>query len=385
MAGACLIALVLGGCASQNMSSTAWPAARTVDAGTLEATQVGAGEHVAQMTLGDNGTRLYVTGNADNTLTVINTQTHQVERTIDGGTFETGLGGCPDNFCKGRGAAGVAITPGGHTALVSSMRPDAVSRIDLATGQITANADVARFPRDIAISSDGQRAYIMNSVANSVSALDVKTMTPVGEPIALIGGDARYLPFGRYIGMWLSPNDRKLFVYNAKRDTIDRFDTKTLEQDQADEVRYRFQTLVASPSRSRVAIADKNGVSIVDGNTLELQKRLSYCGYGPRDYPTMALSRGGRYLAFHTSRSANTWVIDTQSGEAVRRYPAKDFVMGLLFSPNDATLYALNGDDTVSFFDTATTQALEDDRRSTAPRFCTPFKTMSVTEEKQAR
>lgn len=132
---ACAVVVALGGCAAQRMPASALPQARTVDAGAWQADRVEVGEQAAQMTLGDDGARLYVTGNGDNTLTVVNTRTHQVAKTIDGGEFETGLGSCPHNFCKGRGAAGVAVASGGDIAWVSSMKPDALSRVDLATGQ----------------------------------------------------------------------------------------------------------------------------------------------------------------------------------------------------------------------------------------------------------
>lgn len=225
----------------------------------------------------------------------------------------------------------------------------------------------------------------MNSVANSISVVDLDTLSTIGEPLALIGGDARYMPFGRYLGMWLSPKGDRLFVYNAKRGTIDRFDTDTLQQTGADKVRYRFMTLAASPARHRVAIADKQGVSIADGRDLAMEKRLSYCGYGNYSYPTMALSAGGRYLAFHARRSPDTWIVDTQSGETVRRYPVDGYVMGLAFSPDGATLYQLNGDDSVSFYDTSTTLDIGEEAGASGPRFCTPFQKISVDEEQQAR
>ena len=323
----------------------------------------------AQMTVAKDGSLLYVTDNAGNALVVVDARTHQVVKIIHGGDSEAGSDGCPHNFCRGMGATGVALSPTGDSVYVSSLKADTFSKIDLHSGKVVAEVKVGRFPRDVVVSLDGRRAYVMNSVDDSVSAVDLDTMTSSGAPLKLAGDGAANLPFGRYLGIWLSPDGDRLLVKNATSGLVDAFDTRRLQQAGAYRLNLGVSTVAANPKAERVAIADDLGVSILSSKTMGLQTRLSFnCnpmeqfGGGGFDHPTMAWSDDGRHLAVHPSQSDIVWVVDTADGEVVRRFPLADgTAYSMVFSPSGDMLYILDGSGSVHFADMSKTLAFPTD------------------------
>lgn len=388
-----LAVFLLGGCVSASLKhvkheSLQAPTIVKPDDWIFESVSVG--KAPVNIVLGDHGRRLFATGNGDNTLTLIDTRSGKVIHTIDGGEFAAGLGGCPHNFCKGRGAAGAAIAPNGDIAYVSSMSKNAVSKIDLSTGDIVAEANVGQFPRQMAIAPDGHRLYVFNGVSNTISVIDTATMSSVGKPLTLLGGDASRMVWGRYLGMWLSPEGNRLFVFNANDGAIYRFDTDTLKRSGATRLGYDFQTLASSASGHRyVAIADKVGISIVNGETMAMQQRLNYCGRRRApERPTMAVSPDGRYLALHGRGSPVIRIVDTHSAKVVRKFPSKRgiYVYDMTFSPGMSRLYLLGSKDTrgkVLTYNMDESLPLDNASWRTPAKLCTFFRPVSPSDHEQ--
>jgi DNA-binding beta-propeller fold protein YncE len=69
-------------------------------------------------------------------------------------------------------AWGLAVTPDGATAIVSSAWTHQVSAVDLAARKVRWSVDVAREPRGIAVRADGAAAYVTHLVGARLTRLD---------------------------------------------------------------------------------------------------------------------------------------------------------------------------------------------------------------------
>ena len=86
---------------------------------------------------------------------------------------------------SGGGASGrsIAITPDGDFAYVTNVGIDNVSVIDLTTNTVTATVRVGAEPKGIAITPDGTFAYVANERSPyplTVSVIDLATNTVTG-------------------------------------------------------------------------------------------------------------------------------------------------------------------------------------------------------------
>ena len=130
------------------------------------------------------GTRVYVTSNSANNVSVIDTGSNTVVATV----------------AVGGGPQGVAVNPTGTRAYVANSGPNTVSVIDTATNTVIATVSAGgTTPIGTTVTPDGTRLYVVNRDSNAVAVIDTSTNTVVATvavgtaPIALglfIGGAA---------------------------------------------------------------------------------------------------------------------------------------------------------------------------------------------------
>jgi len=102
---------------------------------------------------------------------------------------------------------GLALSPAGDRLYVSNSQADSVSVIDLATLQVTATwplkspADSqVRTPRELAVSPDGSRLYVSNQAAGTVSIFDTGNGRVITETaVGLSPRGIDFLPDGRAV------------------------------------------------------------------------------------------------------------------------------------------------------------------------------------------
>jgi YVTN family beta-propeller protein len=95
-----------------------------------------------------------------NTLSVIDSQKHEIIKTIP----------------TGKNPEYVKLFPDERFAYVTNLGEDTVSKIDLRTLEVIKNKiSVGKGPHGIAFSEDGQTAYISNMKGNNVSVIDTST------------------------------------------------------------------------------------------------------------------------------------------------------------------------------------------------------------------
>ena len=79
----------------------------------------------------------------------------------------------------GGAPVGVAITPNGEYAYVTNngIHSDTVSVINTTTNTVTATVTVGSYPWGVAITPNGEYAYVTNQFSNSVSVISTATNT----------------------------------------------------------------------------------------------------------------------------------------------------------------------------------------------------------------
>ncbi|MFL5736775.1 MAG: bifunctional YncE family protein/alkaline phosphatase family protein [Actinomycetota bacterium] len=118
-----------------------------------------AGAYPAGIALSSSARRLYVVGNLDDTLYVVNTQTARVVNTV-------AVGHLP---------FGVALSLDGSRGFVSNWGQQTVSVVDTQTNKVIRTVKVGLHPGAIAASPTRNEIYVANSDSDSVSVLDGAT------------------------------------------------------------------------------------------------------------------------------------------------------------------------------------------------------------------
>jgi len=148
------------------------------------------------------GDRVYVTNNGNDSVSAIDTATHQVIATIP----------------VGQKPMGIAITPNGQEVYATNQKDGTVSVIDTTTLTVIATIPTGHLCQRVVITHDGTKAFVQNGYSDTVSAIDTATHTviatlPVGHhPWAILG----------------SPDDLKLYVCNATDTTVSVIDIPSL-------------------------------------------------------------------------------------------------------------------------------------------------------------
>lgn len=157
-------------------------------------------------------TNAYITDLCGNGIFVIDTATNTVVTLIP--------------FPSDSGPLGIALTPDGRRAYVTSLFPDSVrgglSVIDIATHTEIAHISsddpngVGIFTSAVAITPDGTRAYVTDG--GGVSVIDTATITVIAS--LPVGGTS---PFG----VAITPDSKRAYVVNHGSSSVSVIDTAT--------------------------------------------------------------------------------------------------------------------------------------------------------------
>jgi YVTN family beta-propeller protein len=115
----------------------------------------------------DDGTRAYVSGENDGTITVADAKTHKVLRTIK----------LQGDLTR---PVGMAISPDVKRLYTVPGRSRNLLSVDIATGKVLASVEVGPRPWGVAISPDGATLFTANGSSNDVSVVDAASMKVVG-------------------------------------------------------------------------------------------------------------------------------------------------------------------------------------------------------------
>lgn len=142
-----------------------------------------------------DGTRVYVTNNSHDTVSVIDTLTNTVVDTI----------------IVGQSPWGIAITPDGTRAYVAN-RSGTISVIDTSTNTVIATITDSAGPLGIVLTPDGARAYVSNALG-SVSVVDTSTNTIVTDiPVTDFPVPGFGFPAFNLVAIAITPDGTRAYV-----------------------------------------------------------------------------------------------------------------------------------------------------------------------------
>jgi YVTN family beta-propeller protein len=304
----------------------------------------------------------YITNEASDTVSVINTATDTVIATIP-------VGDAP---------RGVAVSPDGRKVYITSVGSNTVSVIDTASNTVTATIPVGLDPVGVAVTPDGSKVYVANLGSNTVSVIDTAsntvTATIPGFVFPPIIGGVATSPFG----LAVSPDGSKVYVTNflspfgggvSVIDTASNTETAAIPVGGSSIPGNPPFGVAVTPDGSKVYVADADDpfhnvrftpVSVIDtaSNTVTASIPI-----GPVPVPQLggsvpfgvAVSPDGRTV-YVTSRALNTVsVIDTASNMVTATIPVGLDPVGVAVTSDGSKVYVANaGSSTVSVIATAT-------------------------------
>jgi YVTN family beta-propeller protein len=206
---------------------------------------------------------------------------------------------------------GIAITPDGQRAYVASQLSDSISVIDTATDAVS-----ARIPlpdggglANIAITPDGQRAYVTGPGQSPVFVIDISSNTMFGMPI-----DAGT----KSSGIAISPNGRLAYVANTNLSgSVTVIDTAT-NTVIATTALDNFPSAVAFTPDGTLAYVTQAGINSNGEFTISMIDTASHAVFGSPiavgSFPTsIAITADGLQAYVGNEGSSTVSVIDTAS------------------------------------------------------------------------
>ena len=154
-----------------------------------------------------DGTRIYVANQAQGgfgTVTVIDSTNDSVVTTVPIGS--------------GSGPSGIAVHPDGSRVYVANVGTgsspgNTVTIIDTATNVIIKNVTVGTAPRHLGFTPDGRFVYVSNVASDNLSVIDTTTDTAVGAPFSVAAGPG---------GIAISADGNRAYVANGGPEVFSR-------------------------------------------------------------------------------------------------------------------------------------------------------------------
>ncbi|HTJ69142.1 MAG TPA: GH92 family glycosyl hydrolase [Actinospica sp.] len=225
------------------------------------------------------GGKLFVANNNTNDVTVIDTSTNAVVATIAVGSV----------------AADVAATPDGKTVWVTNFSDGTVQPIDVATLTAGTPVTVGSEPERLAVSPDGTQLWVANQGSGTVSDVNLATDT-VSHTIAV--GAA---PFG----VAVTPDSGKVFITNGGGSSVSVIDSATDAVTATIPVGAGPQYVQISPNGQTAYVADSGagGITPIDLGTLTAG--------------TFIPTGSGAYAVGFSPDGSTAWAVDSNVNNVV--------------------------------------------------------------------
>ncbi|HWG28664.1 GH92 family glycosyl hydrolase [Actinospica sp.] len=225
------------------------------------------------------GGKLFVANNNTNNVTVIDTSTNAVLANVPVGSV----------------AADVAATPDGKTVWVTNFGDGTVQPIDVATLAAGKPVTVGGQPERLAVSPDGTRLWVANQGSGTVSDVNLATDT-VSHTIAV--GAA---PFG----VAVTPDSGKVFVTNGGGSSVSVIDAATDAVTATIPVGAGPQYVQISPNGQTAYVADSGtgGITPIDVSTLTAGSFIA--------------TGSGAYAVGFSPDGTTAWVVDSNVNNVV--------------------------------------------------------------------
>ncbi len=222
-------------------------------------------------------------GDADGTVSVIDSATNSVVTTVEVGTNPLGVAVSPDgdrvyvthqrvagtvtildaasndvvgSVAVGAGPSGVSVKLPGTKVYVVNRDDKTVSVLDVATGLVIATIPVGNNPLGVAVSPAGTPAYVVNKGSDSVSVIDTNLDAVVAT--VDVGNDPTHVA--------VHPNGGRIFVSNGSNSSVSVIDAATNTVVATVPVGNTPEGIAFDPGGTRAYVANNgpNTVSIID-------------------------------------------------------------------------------------------------------------------------
>ncbi|EPL8004572.1 rhomboid family intramembrane serine protease [Klebsiella aerogenes] len=311
---------------------------------------------IQDMVISHDGRTLYAAVEDKNTITVYSLEQHKTLRTITGPV--------PAKNEKGRSLSGVRalkLSPDETLLYATGFEADSLSVIRVATGEIVQTIATGRGPDALVISRDGKRAWVMNRIGNSITAINLETYKPTGTtPLEQYDGFTR--DNYKISPLALSSDEKTLLASGMNRSKIVRIDADTLQKVDYPAGNTDGNTYVFGfrPETGDVILADSLGIARIERKSQQSKRLSQWCNYDR--YSIEAISPDSRYIALSSNRlSGIVVVINVDAGQAVGAYPT-DGIRQIRFSADGKRIYVL-GENALTELDRQKSLSLRDSSR----------------------
>jgi DNA-binding beta-propeller fold protein YncE len=221
----------------------------------------------------------------------------------------------------------------------------------MTTGKIVRTLPLGQFPRAIIVSRDQQRAYVHNTLSNTVSVIDLAQWKVVKNLV--LDGQGRTLSEDSLVPLWFSADGRRLFVLNEPARQVEIYDTSSLAHLKSAIPQTVFQRAAPYAGADKTALAlAKDRLLLVDEESLQHRRAWAFCDAIDGGELAGVRDAQGRNLAAVSHRNDTTvYIVNVDSGATIGTYPTASGVVHLEFSPDGQTLYALGENGVLSLID----------------------------------
>ncbi|ORB27544.1 Ig-like domain-containing protein [Mycolicibacterium parafortuitum] len=266
--------------------------------------------------LATTDTRAYLAHNAGKSITVIDTLTGTVVRTISLRTAPTSL----------------AVAPDGGRLYISNSAAGTVSVLDTATDTVIRTIRVGKAPTAIAVNANGTRVYVVNSDDGTVSKISTLTNSVVGKVYGVSEGVSEIA---------VSPDGSTVYTLSSTTGVITQFTSTALVATVIDSVSTGSAGITFSADGSRVFVADLAGsVKIFDATSRRLVDSITVSAGDPFD---IAVSPDGTTLFVARSDDGKLSVFDIATKTEVKSVIANPYEVDgpplISVSPDGTQLY----------------------------------------------
>ena len=269
----------------------------------------------------------YVANSANGTVSVINTATNTVTKTLT----------------VGSNPYAVTLTPSGSFAYITNGNSSSVSIINTNSNTVTGTIGVGTNPYGIATSPDGTKVYVTNNGSNTVSVINTATNTVTAS--VTVGAN----PYGVIV----SPDASKAYVVNGTSNTVSVINTATNTVTSTIAVGSHPRRINITPDGTKLYVSNNvsNNVSVI--NTAD-NSVVATVAVGPSPL-SIAVSLDGAKVYVANSSNASLSVINTATNTVVSTITVGNTPFGISLSPDGTKLFVVNsGSNSVSIISTAT-------------------------------